>query len=159
MYKISNIISKEVVCAAKAIKVGTVYNVLFDKRLKKMTHLIITQSEDNMDNKYLLPVRFIHSIDNDIVLINSLTSFILYKAEYFNKYVPAILGKPCYNENGTLQGLAQEITTNDNFFTIEIIINNVGFLPNRIKSASNELMVLACKSPTRYNDISKSVTD
>ena len=139
MYNTTEIISKPVINLYNGKLEGTVKNICFDPKLKKVTNLILFEDEDG--EECVLDINKVYKIGiNAITIKNSeglLPTLFASKIDYNNQ-----INNEVYNLEGEKLGTVTDITLTDNYKVEKIIVAQQEFTPNNVVSfGSNNLII------------------
>lgn len=146
MELISKYISKPIISIYEASIIGIVINVTFDRKMKRVCSLLAVSDKDKEEITYSIPINRIKKSDNALVIKNknSIKQFI-----ENNIYIKCPINNPIYTTNGEYKGIVKDISFNDNFEIMELILNDEKISANLIASASDTLIIIKGKGFTR----------
>ena len=146
MYNITDIIAKPVINLYSSNCEGTVKNICFDKQLKKATHLILFN--DNEEDELLLSTSKIYHIGKNAITIKNseglLPTLFASNIEYNNQ-----INNSVYNLEGENLGKVNDITLSQNYKVENIIVGDQTFLSSSVISFGENNIIIN-SSNTKY---------
>jgi len=149
--KITNILDVPVLTIYEGELVGQVSKLYFDKKLKKITHFIIT-SEDGI-NYCLLP-RNIYKHGKNAITIKNSSLLTLEFSEDLNEYIPLPLDSKTYTIQGEYLGKIKSISVDDKYQLTEISLDNDKILDHTSLASCGKNTIIVYDENTNV-DISK----
>lgn len=137
MYKISTVVSKQVVSLCGATVLGTVVDVLFHPSLKRAQSLLLMDCEENDEAYLVLPVQRVSALDGDAVVVKTLTAPLAATKEPSNNPV----NLPCYNQDGKSLGVLVDVELDERFKTTAFVTNNHRYPADTLLSFSEKLAI------------------
>lgn len=138
MYKISKIVSKQVVSLCGAKVLGTVVDVKFSPSLKRAEYLLLMDCEENDDAYLKLPMKSVHSLGEDAVVVKTLASPLSVERESSNSPI----NRPCYNQDGKSLGRISDVELNENYSTYAFSAGGVSYAADTLLSFSPSLVII-----------------
>ncbi|MCI9031429.1 MAG: hypothetical protein HFK09_02770 [Clostridia bacterium] len=136
MYRLSDIVSKQVISLKGAHVIGTVIDVLFAKELKRADGLLLSDPEENDDKFLKLALSKVYRLDGDAVVVQSLNSPLFpYDGKRNN---PA--GLIAYGASGKIYGHITDVEWNDECEVTAFFAGENKLLPETLLSYSHELV-------------------
>ena len=140
MYKLSEIIGKNVVSLFEAENTGTLVNVLFDKNLCKIRYFeVFSDEEEDVKRKFFDPSA-VSSLYNDAVVIKN-GGRLLSRFSIPPSFVPGPVNAAVYNPFGVALGRVTDVTL-DGFSVVEINVGEKSFAPSKVLSKSEEILII-----------------
>ncbi len=140
MELISNYLSKPVISIYEASIIGTVINITFDKKMKRVCSLLIVSDTDEDEALYAIPISRIMTVDNALTIKNG-NSVTLY--EESNIFVRSPINHPVYLTTGEKKGIVQDVAFDEKSFeVIELCLDNEKIPAAKVASVSNTLVIL-----------------
>lgn len=140
MIKVSELISKRLVCLSTAEIVGTISNIIFDSKLNNGKLLEIYNDDENDAQLKYVELKKIKSSDYDAVTVaddNYLTS--AWNTETSGIVNP--INCECFNQDGKSLGYVRDIVL-DGAKVVSILVDKIEFEPKLLMSYSKELIIL-----------------
>ena len=140
MYKLSEIIGKNVVSLFEAENTGTLVNVLFDKNLNKIRYFeVFSDEEEDVKRKFFDPPA-VSSLCNDAVVIKN-GGRLLSRFSIPPSFIPGPVNAAVYNPFGVALGRVTDVTL-DGFNVVEINVGDKSFAPSAVLSKSEEILII-----------------
>ncbi len=145
MYKLSDIVSKQVIALSGARLVGTVANVRFSPSLKKADSLLLLDNEENDDGYLCLPVKMITTMKEDSVVIRSVSR----PLTVFRGNAANPVNLPCCNQDGKILGRICDIEFTEDFSVESFAVSEKTYPADTLLSYSDCLVI--------FNDSGKEI--
>ena len=138
MYKLSDILSKQIVNLYSGKCEGTIKDISFDEKFKQAKWLILFDEESE---EFALDINKIYMIgENAITIKNSDGLFLTSTLNKNLKNNPINL--PCYTVGGNLLGKLNDIEFNKNFYVSNFYAGETIFPLNKIVNIGNSLIII-----------------
>ncbi|MDR0426922.1 MAG: PRC-barrel domain-containing protein [Clostridiales bacterium] len=140
MNKVSDILSKPVISLYEAKNIGTVTNILFDKKLQNAKYLLVyLDSEDDVTQKYL-PFKDAGSLESDAVTVKNTS-----KIQSRWAVPPGLslnpINLPIYNHNGKELGRISDVRL-EGAEVLAVVAGEREYTPGVILSKSDEIVIV-----------------
>lgn len=140
MYKLSEIVGKNVVSLYEAKNTGTLVNVLFDKNLTKIKYFEVFSDEDEDISRKFFSPDVVGAMENDAVVIKNCGKM-MSRFSIPPVYVPGPVNAAVYNPSGVALGRVTDVTL-DGFSVTEINVGDLSFPPSDVLSKSDEILII-----------------
>lgn len=137
MYKISGIVSKQVVSLSGAKVLGTVIDVKFDASLKRADSLLLVDCEENDEALLKLPLRCVFSLDGDAVVVKNLSA----PLESVRAASNSPVNLPCYNQDGKSLGTVKDVEIDERYRTVGFATGAGNYTIEQLLSHSDSLII------------------
>ena len=138
MYKISDIVSKQVITLSGAQSLGTVIDVLFSPDYRRADSLLLMDEEEDDDLLFRLPFRSGVTIGEDVAFVRSLSA----PLEVFDGISASPIGKQCYGVGGKALGRLTDIELDEKFYVTALMTEKETFGRDKLVRASGALVVI-----------------
>lgn len=140
MYKLSEIVGKNVVSLYEAKNTGTLVNVLFDKNLTKIKYFEVFSDEDEDISRKFFSPDVVGAMENDAVVIKNCGKM-MSRFSIPPVFVPGPVNAAVYNPSGVALGRVTDVTL-DGFSVTEINVGELSFAPSDVLSKSDEILII-----------------
>ena len=137
MYRLSDIVSKQVIVLSGARLLGTITDALLTPDLKKADSFILIEPEEESDEYMRLKTSEIFCIGEDAVVIRALSRPPYVYAGKTNNP----MGKQCYGVSGKLLGRVSDIEFDENFAVSSFTLGENVFEPSLLLRSSETLVI------------------
>lgn len=142
MYYCSDLLSRPVLSLYEGELIGTVDKLLFDRKLKKLLYLQLTNENDTC---FLLPTKNIYNVGKNAITIKNNTAVSLKIEDDGLCLCP--IGSKSFNIKGEFLGIVKEIILTEKFVTEKISFeNNLVLDSNMIASSGKNTVIFYDKS-------------
>ena len=138
MYKLSDILSKQIVNLYNGKYEGTIKDISFDEKFKQAKWLILFDEESE---EFALDINKIYMVGENAITIKNGDG--LFLTSTLNKnFKNNPINLPCYTVGGNLLGKLNDIEFNKNFYVSNFHVNKNTFPLNKIVNIGNNLIVI-----------------
>lgn len=137
MYKLSDIVSKQVIVLSSAQLLGTITDALLSPDLKKAESFILIDPEEESDEYMRLKTSEIFCIGEDAVVVRALSRPPYGYAGKTNNP----MGKQCYGAHGKLLGRISDIELDESFAVSSFTLGENVFEPSSLLRSSETLVI------------------
>lgn len=137
MYKISEIVSKQVVELSLARVLGTVVNVSFSPSLKRADGLLLFDENENDETLLSLPIRSVSAV-NEMIVVRSLSAPL--KECPFPVLGP--INRPCCNHEGKRLGTVTDAILSDDFSLSALQVGETRYAADKLLAFSDSLVII-----------------
>ena len=142
MIQLSELIGKELICLKTASAVGTIGNVVFDKRLRTAKYLQILNGGDTEPEVQYAELRRVKGLTSDACTVNYTSSVFCRWNRPFAGVVSPI-NCACFNQDGRLLGRVRDIFLEpDSKAVTTILVDETEYSPCRLLSYSDQMLIL-----------------
>ncbi len=137
MFKLSEMLNKDVIGLYEAKRVGRISGALFDKDLKRLKYFELTSPDGRA---YFAP-KEIFGCGKDAVTLKNLSG-VIDRYALPPTYTDALIGRAAYTPNGDLIGSIGDVTA-DGTRVIGITVGESELAPEKLLSVSDDMVIFA----------------